>query len=120
MCAPARVTVGFAASWNTRALVAQPLMPQVATVVNAALLSVPVAALVFAGLFAAYLVFSGMTTVKPLPGVGRRFDVALMALAFFSAAVSLYGGVAEWLDPAVVVAPSPDASESSLPRWSCR
>src|SRR5687768_18415374 len=27
---------------------------------------------VFAGLVAAYLVFTGMTTVKPLPGIGRR------------------------------------------------
>ena len=37
---------------------------------------------VFGGLLAAYLVFSAMTTVKPLPGIGQRFDVALMVLAF--------------------------------------
>ena len=58
---------------------------------------------VFGGLLATYLVFSAMTTVKPLPGVGRRVDVALMVLAFGYAAVSLYGGVNEWLDPTVQV-----------------
>src|SRR5688500_19919645 len=31
---------------------------------------------VFAGLIAAYLVFTAMTTVKPWPGIGRRVDVA--------------------------------------------
>ena len=58
---------------------------------------------VFAGLLAAYLVFSALTTVKPLPGIGRRVDVALMMLAFAYAAASLYGGVTEWLDPTVKV-----------------
>ena len=37
---------------------------------------------VFAGLLAAYLVFSAMATVKPLPGIGQRVNVALMVLAF--------------------------------------
>jgi hypothetical protein len=58
---------------------------------------------VFGGLLAAYLVFSAMTTIKPLPGIGRRFDVALMVLAFAYSAASLYGGVHEWLDPTVQV-----------------
>jgi hypothetical protein len=58
---------------------------------------------VFGGLLAAYLVFSGMTTVKPLPGIGRRADVALMVLAFGYAVASLYGGVHEWMDPTVQV-----------------
>jgi uncharacterized membrane protein len=58
---------------------------------------------VFGGLLAAYLVVSGMTTVKPLPGIGRRFHVALMVLAFAYAAANLYAGVTEWLDPAVKV-----------------
>jgi hypothetical protein len=62
---------------------------------------------VSAGLVAAYLVFSGMTTVKPLPGIGRRFDVALMVLAFAYAAASLYGGATEWLDPTVKVVGRP-------------
>lgn len=58
---------------------------------------------VFAGLFAAYLVFTAMTTVKPLPGPGQRLNVALMVLAFGCAVVALYGGVNEWLDPTVEV-----------------
>ena len=59
------------------------------------------------GLVAAYLVFSAMTTVKPLPRIGRRFDVAVMILAFAYAAASLYGGVIEWLDPTVTVVGRP-------------
>jgi uncharacterized membrane protein len=62
---------------------------------------------VFAGLVAVYLVVTGMTTVKPLPGIGHRFDVALMILAFAYALASLYGGVTEWLDPAVEVVGRP-------------
>lgn len=62
---------------------------------------------VFAGLLAVYLVFTAMTTVKPLPGIGRRIDVALMVLAFGYAVMSLYGGVTEWLDPAIVVVGRP-------------
>jgi len=58
---------------------------------------------VFGGLLAAYLVFSAMTTVKPLPGIGQRFNVALMVLAFAYGVASLYGGVHEWLDPTVQV-----------------
>jgi hypothetical protein len=58
---------------------------------------------VFAGLLAAYLVFTAMTTVKPLPGIGQRANVALMVLAFGYGVASLYGGVAEWLDPTVEV-----------------
>jgi hypothetical protein len=62
---------------------------------------------VFAGLLVAYLVFSAMTTVKPLPGIGQRFDVALMVLAFAYAVASLHGGVTEWLDPTVKVVGRP-------------
>jgi uncharacterized membrane protein len=54
---------------------------------------------VFAGLLAAYMVFSAMTTVKPLPRFGRGVDAALMVLAVVCGAVSAYGGVMEWLDP---------------------
>lgn len=38
------------------------------------------------GALTAYLVFTAWTTVKPLPGVGRRGDIALMLLAFLFAA----------------------------------
>jgi hypothetical protein len=62
---------------------------------------------VFAGLIAAYLVFSAMTTVKSLPGVGRRVDVGLMIFAFGYAVLSLYGGMNEWLDPSVEVVGRP-------------
>ncbi len=62
---------------------------------------------VFAGLIAAYLVFTAMTAVKPLPGIGRRVDVALMVLAFAFAFTSLYGAVTEWLDPTVEVVGRP-------------
>jgi hypothetical protein len=62
---------------------------------------------VFAGLLAAYMVFSGMTTVKALPGIGPRVNFALMVMAFGYAAASLYGGMNEWLDPAVKVVGRP-------------
>ena len=62
---------------------------------------------IFAGLLAAYLVFSGMTTVKPLPGIGQGVNVALMVLAFAYAAANLYAGVTEWLDPTVEVVGRP-------------
>jgi uncharacterized membrane protein len=62
---------------------------------------------VFAGLLAAYLVFSAMTTVKPLPGVGRRSELAMMVLAFVLALTLLYAGVTEWLDPSVKVVGRP-------------
>ena len=58
---------------------------------------------VFGGLLAAYLVFTAMTTVKPLPGIGQRVNVALMVLAFGYGVASVYGGVVEWLDPTVQV-----------------
>ncbi|HEU0224707.1 MAG TPA: hypothetical protein VFR29_04690 [Steroidobacteraceae bacterium] len=62
---------------------------------------------VFAGLLAAYLVFTAMTTVKPWPGIGQRVNVTLMVLAFAYALASLYGGVNEWLDPTVEVVGRP-------------
>lgn len=58
---------------------------------------------VFGGLLAAYLVVTATTTVKRLPGLGHRVDVALMVLAFAYAVASLYGGVTEWLDPTIKV-----------------
>jgi hypothetical protein len=62
---------------------------------------------VLGGLLAAYLVSSAMTTVKSLPGIGQRFNVALMVLAFAFAAAMLFEGVTEWLDPAVKVVGRP-------------
>ena len=62
---------------------------------------------VFAGLVVVYLVFTATTTVKTLPGIGRRTDVVLMVLAFAFAFMSLYGGVSEWLDPTVKVVGRP-------------
>ena len=62
---------------------------------------------VFAGLLVVYLVFTAMTTVKPLPRIGQRINVALMVLAFAYAVVSLYVGVTEWLDPTVEVVGRP-------------
>jgi hypothetical protein len=57
----------------------------------------------FGGLLATYLVLSAMTTVKSLPRLGPRFNVALMVLAFIVGAAMLYGGAIEWLDPTVKV-----------------
>ncbi len=62
---------------------------------------------VFAGLLAAYMVFTGMSTVKPMPGLGLRFNVTLMLLVFCGAIASLYGGMTEWLDPMVEVVGRP-------------
>jgi hypothetical protein len=62
---------------------------------------------VFGGLLAAYLVFSAMTTVKPLPGIGQRVSVALMVLAFGYGVAGVYGGLVEWLDPTVTVVGRP-------------
>src|SRR5438046_9239462 len=45
------------------------------------------------GAFAAYLVFTAATTVKPLRGAGRGLDVALMILAFALPAAN-YAGAA--------------------------
>jgi hypothetical protein len=64
---------------------------------------------VVGGLLAAYLVFSAMTTVKPLPRVGQRLDFILMLLAFAMSAAMLYGGMTEWLDPEVEVVGRPRA-----------
>ena len=58
---------------------------------------------VLGGLVATYLVLSAMTTVKTLPRIGQRSNIALMVLAFAFAMAMLYGGVTEWLDPTVKV-----------------
>ena len=62
---------------------------------------------VIGGLLAAYLVFTAMTTVKPLPWAGRRVAIALMVMAFAVALAMLYGAATEWLDPTVEVVGRP-------------
>ncbi|MBX3175656.1 MAG: hypothetical protein KF709_14710 [Gemmatimonadaceae bacterium] len=62
---------------------------------------------VFAGLFAAYLVTTGFTALRPLPIGDRALSVGLMVLAFVSAATMVYGGYAEWADPSVPVVGRP-------------
>lgn len=62
---------------------------------------------VIGGLLAAYMVFTAMTTVRPLPGAGPRVGIALMVMAFAVAAAMLYGAANEWLDPAVEVGRRP-------------
>ena len=59
------------------------------------------------GAFAAYLVFTAATTVKPLPGTGRGLDVALMILAFTLAGANYADGVAVWQQPGHMVAGTP-------------
>ncbi len=54
---------------------------------------------VVGGIFACYLVFTAMTTVKPLPRAGRGVDVALMIFAFATAALLLVQGVVVWQKP---------------------
>jgi hypothetical protein len=51
------------------------------------------------GLFACYLVFTGMTTVKPLARARRGVDVALMIFASATAVLLLVQGVVVWQKP---------------------
>src|SRR6266516_240250 len=61
------------------------------------------------GAFAAYLVFTAATTVKPLRGAGRGRDVALMILAFALAAANYAGAVVFRQQPGHMVAGTPAA-----------
>ena len=54
---------------------------------------------VVGGLFVCYLVFTAMTTVKPLARAGRGVDVALMIFAFAIAVLFLVQGVVVWQKP---------------------
>ena len=45
------------------------------------------------GIFAGYLVFTGLTTVRPVAGVGRAGHIALMVVAFLVASFELTFGV---------------------------
>ena len=44
------------------------------------------------GLLIVYLVYTGWTAMKPMPGVGRRTDISLMLLALALAAIGFMGG----------------------------
>jgi hypothetical protein len=54
---------------------------------------------VVGGLFVCYLVFTAMTTVKPLARAERGVDVALMIFAFATAVPFLIQGVVVWQKP---------------------
>ena len=54
---------------------------------------------VTSGLFTGYLVFTGLTAVKPIAGNTRRADVILMLVAFGLAIKQLWGGVLVWQQP---------------------
>jgi hypothetical protein len=56
-----------------------------------------------------------MTTVKSLPRIGQRCNVALVILAFAFAIAIPYGDVVQWLDPTVSVL----AARVSYRRWPC-
>lgn len=64
----------------------------IATGITAAGISVYEGKTVGGGALIVYFVFTAYTTVKPLPGAGRRVDIALMALAFTFAAASYTSG----------------------------
>jgi uncharacterized membrane protein len=79
----------------------------VATGLLAAAISVYEGKSAAGGAFAAYLVFTAATTIKPVPGAGRGLDVALMILAFTLAAVNYADGVVVWQQPGHMVAGVP-------------
>jgi len=81
----------------------------IATGVLAAAISVYEGKSAAGGAFAAYLVFTAATTVKPLPGAGRGLDVALMILAFALAAANYAGAVVVWQHSGHMVAGTPAA-----------
>ena len=54
---------------------------------------------VIGGLFVCYLVFTAMTTVKPLSWAGRGVAVALMIFAFAAAVLMFAQGVVVWQKP---------------------
>ena len=62
---------------------------------------------VVGGLFVCYLVFTAMTTVKPLSWAGRGVAIGLMIFAFATAVLMLVQGVAVWQKPGHMVAGVP-------------
>jgi len=55
--------------------------------------------MIFGGMFVVYLIFTAMTTVKPLSWSGRPLEIALMLYAFVFAAVEYYFGSKVWQLP---------------------
>lgn len=54
---------------------------------------------VLGGLFPVYLIFTALTTVKPLPQGQRGVDIAFMLLAFVLTAGTYLNGVIAWQQP---------------------
>jgi uncharacterized membrane protein len=54
---------------------------------------------IFGGLFVVYLLFTAMTTVKPLSWSGRRLDIALMFFPFVFGGLSYVEGFNTWQLP---------------------
>jgi uncharacterized membrane protein len=52
-----------------------------------------------AGLLTAYLVITGLTTVRPIPGWSRRFDIALMLAALAIALADFALGISAYMSP---------------------
>lgn len=48
------------------------------------------------GIFVVYLIWTATTTVRKLPGSGRKLDIGLMILAFTMAILMYWGGVIVW------------------------
>lgn len=63
--------------------------------------------LVAGGVFTAYLVLTAVTTVKRLPGTGRRLDIALAIFAFALAASTYSYGLVAWQKPRHMLAGVP-------------
>lgn len=64
----------------------------IATGITAAGISVYAGKSIGGGALIIYFVFTAYTTVKPLPGAGRRVDMALMVMALAFAAASYFTG----------------------------
>lgn len=62
---------------------------------------------ILGGLFPVYLIFTAVTTVKPIPRGERQVDIAFMLLAFVIAAGTYLNGVIAWQAPRHMVAGVP-------------
>jgi len=62
----------------------------------ASVISVYAGKSVVGGIFVGYLIYTATTTVRALPGSGRRMDIALMLMAFAFAAAMLWDGIVVW------------------------
>ena len=71
----------------------------IATGVLASVISAYEGKSIVGGIFVCYLIFTAVTTVKPLPRGRHTVDIALMVLAFVTAALTLAAGAATWKLP---------------------